>query len=82
MVSERDGIRTEGVVLCEALVEQAWHKHMPDEYKNQYVNDVPPSPSLVKVRDTTGVPSELNKKRGKVKRAYRHPKYVSYDETT
>ena len=47
-------------MLCGVLVEQARHGHMSD-YKNQYIIDVPPSPSRVKVRDTTVVPSELNK---------------------
>ena len=39
---------------------------MSDEHKNQYIIDVPPSSSLVKIQDTTVVPSELDK-RGKVK---------------
>ena len=54
-------------MLCWGLVEQARHEHMSDGYKNRYILDVPPSPPLVKVRDTTVDPSELNK-RGKVKR--------------
>ena len=37
------------------------------EYKKQYIIDVPPSSSWVRVRDTTVVPSELNE-RGEVKR--------------
>ena len=47
---------TGNVVLCWALVEQARHEHMSDAYKNQYIIDIPPSPSLVKVGDTTVVP--------------------------
>ena len=47
--------------MCWALVEQARHEHMSDEYKNRYIVDIPPSPSLVKVRDTIMVSSELNK---------------------
>ena len=50
-------------VLCWGLVEEARHEHMSDEYKKRYIIDVLPSPSLVKVRDTTVVPSELNKRR-------------------
>ena len=47
-------------MLYWALVEQARHKRMSNEYKNRYIIMVPSSPSLVKVRDTTvGVPSEL-----------------------
>ena len=49
---------------CWGLVEQARHEYMSSEYKKQYIVDVPPSPSWTKVRDTTVVPSELNK-RGK-----------------
>ena len=52
MVSERDRSHTGEVVLCWGLVEQGRHEDMSDEYKNQYIDDVPPSPSLVKVRDT------------------------------
>ena len=37
------------VVLCWALVEQARHEHMSDEYKNRYVIVVPPFPLWVKV---------------------------------
>ena len=55
-------------MLCWGSVEKARHEHMSDEYKKQYTIDVPPSPSLAKVRDTTMIPSELSK-RGKVKRA-------------
>ena len=80
VISERDRSHTGEVALCWELVEQARHEHMSDEYKHQYIIDLLPSPSLVKVRDTTVVPSELNK-RGKVKRT-RPPKYVSYNETT
>ena len=57
----------EEVVLCWGLVGQARHEHLLDEYKNRYIIDVLPSPPSVKVRDTTVVPSELNKRR-KVKR--------------
>ena len=32
-----DRSHTREVVLCGALVEQARHEHMSDEYKNQYV---------------------------------------------
>ena len=62
------GLTRERAVLCWGLVKQARHEYMPDEYKDQYVIDVPPSPPLMKVREnTTVIPSELNK-RGKVKR--------------
>ena len=54
------------MVLCWGLIGQARNEHMSDEYKNQYIIDVPPSPS-VKIRDITMVPSELNKG-GKAKR--------------
>ena len=45
---------------CTELVEQARHEHMSDEYNTQYIIDVPPTPSWVKVRGTTVVHSELN----------------------
>ena len=62
VVSEQVGSHTEEVVLCWGLVEQAGHEHKSDEYKKRYTIDVPPSPALlVKVRDTTMVPSQLNK---------------------
>ena len=51
-------------MLCWGLVEQARHKYMSSEYKNQYIVDVPLSSLWMKVRDTTEVPSEPNK-RGK-----------------
>ena len=76
-----DGSHTVEVVLCWGLVEQARHEHMSDEYKSQYIIDVPPSPSRVKVCDTTVVPSELLSNRGKVKRTSRPLKYVLYIET-
>ena len=44
-------------MLCWRLVEQARYEHMSDEYKNRNIIDVPPSPSWVKVRDTTLVHS-------------------------
>ena len=56
VVSERDRSHTEEVVLYWVLVEQARHERMSDEYKNRCIIDVPPSLSLVKVRDTTVVP--------------------------
>ena len=40
-------------MLYWALVEQALHEHMSDEYENRYIIMVSSSPSLVKVRDTT-----------------------------
>ena len=65
---ERDASLTREVMMLHwELIEQARYEHMPDEYKNQNIIDVPPSPSWAKVRDTTMVPSELNKG-GKVKR--------------
>ena len=48
-------------MLYWALVEQARHEHVSDEYKKQYIADVTRSPSWAKVRDSTVVPSELNK---------------------
>ena len=48
-------------MLCWGVVEQARHEHMSDEYKKQYIIDVPRSSSWVpKERDTTGVPLEHN----------------------
>ena len=48
-------------MLCWALVEQARHEHKSDEYKSQYIIAVLRSSSWAKLRDTTVVPSELNK---------------------
>ena len=36
-LSERDGSHTREVVLYWALVEQARHEHMSDEYKDLYI---------------------------------------------
>ena len=66
-------------MLCWGLVEQARHEDMSDEYKKQYIIDV--LQWVPKKRDTTVVPSELNKM-GKAKRTNRTPKYISYNETT
>ena len=56
-------------MLCWALIEQARHEHMSDEYKNGYVIImVPSSPSLVEVRDTTTVASQRTDRRWDVKR--------------
>ena len=62
VVSERNRSHMGEVVLCWGLVEQAQYEHMSDGYKNRYIVDVHPSPPLMKVRDTTVVPSELNKR--------------------
>ena len=61
-------------MLCWGLVEQ-----VVDKYKKQYIIDV--LLWVPKERDTTVVPSELNKM-GEVKRTNEPPKYISYDETT
>ena len=67
VIFEQDGSHTGEVVLFWVFKEQARHEYIPDECKSRYIIDVHPSPSLVKVRDTTVVPSELNK-RGVVQR--------------
>ena len=66
-------------MLCWVLVEQARHENVSDEYKKQCIIDL--LRWVPKERDTTVVPSELNK-RGKVKRTNRPPKYISCTETT
>ena len=40
-----DGSYTGEVVLCWGVVEQARNEHMSDEYKKQYIIDIPRSPS-------------------------------------
>ena len=48
-------------MLCWGLVQQTRYEETSDEYENICIIDVPPPSSLVKVRDTIVVPSELNK---------------------
>ena len=54
-------------------------KQVADEFKKQYIIDV--LLWVTKERETTVVPSELNKM-GKVKRTNEPPKYISCNETT
>ena len=61
-------------MLCWRLVKQ-----VADEYNKQYIIDV--LLWVPKERDTTVVPSELNKM-GKVKRTNEPPKYISYNESS
>ena len=53
-------------MLCWALVEQARHEHMSDEYKNRYNTiDVPPSPSFCEGTRHHHNGSQRTKQRGK-----------------
>ena len=49
-------------MLCWGLVQQTRYEETSGEYKNICIIDVPPPSSLVKVRDTIVILSELNKR--------------------
>ena len=81
-VSERDGSHTGEVVLSWALVEQAQHEHISDQYKKtvhySYTSFFIMGECTRHRRWFTIEPN----KGGKVKRTNRPLKYVSYNETT